>query len=157
MRRKSILWILIGLSLLFVTSAAGFVVIKSHFSYDLLTAHDGRKDTRTRWAGEWLTRFGEAILPFFAPEDTDYAVGYNEKTFKGILIGASEEEVVEKLGEPLAKRSFPEPIMKDLFPDGSTAWYYSQHGPSSKSYFVRMLVFDAEGRVFRKYREYYVD
>jgi hypothetical protein len=67
------------------------------------------------------------------------------------------KEVTSELGPPLFKKSFSEPLMQDAFPAGSTVWYYSSHGPTSKSYFVRALVFDWSGRVARKFREYYVD
>lgn len=158
MSRKRFVWMLLALTVLSVTAATALVVMRTTFSYDLLTPEDVlRTRERSAWKGAWLARLGELVLPLLAPGDTEYAPGFNEDAFVAIKTGAREREVLERLGQPLDKKSFPEPIMRKVFPDGSTAWYYSRHGPRSKSFFVRALVFDGEGRVIRRFREYYID
>ena len=54
----------------------------------------------------------------------------------------------EILGPPLHKREFA---------DGRTYWYYSRHGRRFDSYFVRILVFDEQGRLLARRSYFYVD
>ncbi|HEX6899357.1 MAG TPA: hypothetical protein VF789_06570 [Thermoanaerobaculia bacterium] len=142
MNRKPVLWALVAAVGLVAMSVATVFAIRVPFSY------------RDR---EWLARLGELFLPVLDPGDTKYSSGFNEEVFAKITVGARKQDVLEKLGEPLDRKSFPEPIMKKAFPNGGEAWYYSRHGPESKSYFVRVIVFDGQGRVARKSRYYYVD
>lgn len=137
---------------------AAVVALCTPPTYDLVAAERTTRTTKQpRWASDWLARLGETVLPHLDPGDTEYAPGFDEETFLGIPIGAPEDEVLQKLGAPLAKKSFSEPLMQQSFPGPHTVWYYSKHGPNSKSYFVRALLFDQQGRVARRLRRYYVD
>lgn len=157
--RKLISWTLV-ISSVFVTTAAVAVVVevRAPVAYDLVATESAARTSKLpAWAGDWLARVGEAVLPYLDPGDTQYAVGFDERIFFSIPIGAREDEVLRKLGAPLAKKSFSEPLMSQSFPVPYTVWYYSQHGPRSESYFVRALLFDQEGRLARRLRRYYVD
>jgi|GEM_PF-1810967 len=158
-RRKVIGWALVTSTVLVATVAgAVLVAVRAPLTYDLVATEGAvRTGKLPAWASDWLVRFGEAVLPHLDPGDTEYAPGFDEEAFLRIAIGAPEDEVLQKLGPPLAKKSFSEPIMQQSFPGPHTVWYYSQHGPSSKSYFVRALLFDQQGRVARRLRRYYVD
>jgi hypothetical protein len=144
-------------SALVAVAATGVVSARRARTYDLIT-HDAiaRSITRPFWTKDWLDRVGEAILPLLDPGDTEYSSGYREETFLSIFPGTAEEEVASALGPPFLKKSFSEPLMREAFPEGSSVWYYSHHGPASKSYFVRAIEFDGRGRVVRKLRGYYV-
>lgn len=159
MKRKVIGWALLISTVLVATAAvAVVVVVHAPITHDLVAAEDaGRTAKLPAWASDGLVRLGEAVLPHLDPGDTEYAPGFDDEAFLSIPIGAPEDEVLQKLGLPLAKKSFSEPIMQQSFPGHHTVWYYSQHGPSSKSYFVRALLFDEQGRVARRLRRYYVD
>ena len=158
-RRKVIGWTLVISTVLVATAAVACVAaVRTPFTYDLLAAEGTVRTSKLpAWASDWLARVGEAVLPHLDPGDTEYAPGFDEEAFVRIPIGATEGEVLQKLGEPLAKKSFSEPLMQQSFQGPHTVWYYSQHGPSSKSHFVRALLFDQQGRVARRLRRYYVD
>jgi len=71
---------------------------------------------------------GEAVLPLLNKHDTEYAAGFKEEIFRSLEMGITQDDVKRRLS------------MKTL-PDGDTCWYYSRHGVTSKSYFVRLLEF----------------
>jgi len=156
MKKKLFGFSLIGCCALFVATGAAVVSVHRPTTYELQTTED-----RTRilepWVAGWQARLGEVVLPLLSPGDTEYAPGFSQQAFDRIKIGAREQEVLENLGEPLFRKSFPEPIMKESCPNGCSVWYYARHGPRSKSYFVRAFEFDGEGRLARKFREYGLD
>lgn len=149
MIRKRMIGGLLASTVLAATIVAATITMQSPFSYDLLV---GERPTSTRarsgWTDAWIARLGEIILPLLDRGDTEYAAGFAEKAFSEIEVGVSEKRVLKKLGEPLLKKTFP---------DGATVWYYSRHGPHSKSHFVRALEFNRNARVTRIFREYYLD
>lgn len=149
MTHNRIRWVALFSSVLIATAGAAIIAARSSFSYDLL-AEEGGSRTREHSSlmDEWLARLGEVVLPLLDPGDTEYQSGFSEEEFQRIEAGSKVEDVIKRLGEPLLRKSFP---------DGTTIWYYSRHGPQSKSFFVRALEFDDHGHVTRKFRQYYVD
>lgn len=149
MIRRRMIWRLLASALLAATVVAATMTLQSPSSYDLLAGN--RTAPRRAWPGwidAWKARLGEIILPLLDRGDTEYAAGFAEEAFSEIEIGASEKRVLKELGNPLLKKTFP---------DGTIVWYYSRHGPHSKSYFIRGLEFNRDARVDRIFREYYLD
>ena len=110
-------------------------------------SHDDR-GTNSRWTEALKATVAEIILPLIMDERTTYAPTYREEAFRAVKRGASEATVRAQLGEPLARRSFP---------DGETIWYYSQQATGTDNYHLRNVVFDSRGAVVRKVSEFYVD
>jgi len=141
--------ILLVSGLVLLSAGAGVFTMRVPFSYDLAT-DDGlaRWHTRPAWVAGWLTRLGEVVLPLLERGDTEYARGFTERAFSEVEPGASQGAVRQSLGAPLLTKAFP---------DGTTVWYYSRHGPRSRSYFIRALEFSSDNKVSRIFREYYLD
>ncbi len=158
MSRKSIAWTCAVCCVFVLGSLAAVVVACSTPSYDLLADDDKtRAEGPPAWTTGWRARLGEVVLPLLEPQDTVYAPAFKEEAFARVNLGATEQEVLGSLGEPLLKKSFPESIMRKSCPSGCTVWYYSRHGSQSKSYLIRAIEFDYEGLVARKFRHFYVD
>ena len=76
-----------------------------------------------------------------------YSPGFRETAFRAIEVGMCKAAVLRSLGEPIESRRFD---------DGYERWYYSKHGMRSKSYYIRILVFDGRGWVVAKQAEFYL-
>lgn len=98
--------------------------------------------------GSWAAALSELILPLIDKHDTEYAPGYSEEVFRSLDLGTDSATVEELLGPPLLTKEFPE---------DKTYWYYSRHGERFDSYFVRILVFDGEGKLVARHSSFYVD
>lgn len=156
MKFKTASWILILTGA--VLALVGVAVIATPYTYDLETAEGVTLSLqRPSLLSDWLARAGEVVLPLLDPGDTIYAKSFTEEAFTRIHVGATQEDVLAGLGEPLATKSFNEPLIQREHPGSKTVWYYSRHGAASKSYFVRALLIDGNGRVAKKFREYSVD
>src|SRR2546421_12848814 len=70
---------------------------------------------------------------------TRYAPGFTERGFASISVGATADEVLRLVGQPLEKKEMS---------NGTTVWYYSEG--LSKNFEHRALVFDKSGRVIDK-------
>jgi len=90
----------------------------------------------------------DAALSFYFSQRTRYAAKYNEREFRKIVAGDSQQAVRRRLGEPLAVR---------VFPDGEIVWYYTEQKTGTDNYFVRNVLFDRRGVVNRTYSEFYLD
>jgi hypothetical protein len=96
----------------------------------------------------WADALGELVLPLLDDGgDTVYAPGFREAAFRSLPLGADSAAARRVLGAPLDQARHD---------DGETYWYYSQHGPRSKSYFMRILVFSPTGRLSGKVASYYL-
>jgi len=85
------------------------------------------------------------------PTDTRYSVEYSEKRFRSITIGMNEQQVVQILGEPIAR-------FKPYYYSGDStvvAWQYSE-SPSSTNYRLRQLYLK-DGVVVKKVAYFYLD
>jgi outer membrane protein assembly factor BamE (lipoprotein component of BamABCDE complex) len=76
---------------------------------------------------------------WFTKPQTRYAPLYNESTFRTLLVGMTEEEVVRRLGRPLSV------VGKDM----TEIWYYSEP-LKSKNYSHRVVVFDKHKQLIDK-------
>jgi hypothetical protein len=84
------------------------------------------------------------------PDDTIYAAGYSDRSFREVQKGQGPEVVLSLVGEPL-NRSLS-------WDEESEYWYYSRHGPRFDNYWNKIVVFDAhKGHVIRKVDELYSD
>jgi len=92
--------------------------------------------------------FKEFIFSSTVEEETVYAKGYSIKAWKEVKLNDNIERVIQLLGEPLKK---------DKSDDGAFSYFYSDQGPRNKSCRVRIIVFNKEGRVLKKIREFYID
>lgn len=83
----------------------------------------------------------------FAPEDTEYASGYNDFSWRLVRIGMTEGHVHHLLGPPL-----------DRWLHRSGGGYSERwsRSPGDTHYRCRVIVYE-RGRVVRKHNEYYVD
>ena len=122
-------------------------LLSGTFEYDL-SRNGGQDDD---WSGLKKT-VAQIILPLLCEHDTEYATSYNEDVFNSLELGTPPDEVISRLGPPL--------VMRDS-PSGGTEshilWHYSQHGATSQNYFSRVLKFDADGRLIKKFKSFYVD
>lgn len=149
MNRKFAVGLAVASSVLISVAAVALVAARIPYSYDLASNRGGEPPRRPAWIEDWKDRLGEMVLPWIDPGDTIYPPGFSEKEFLSISLGASEPEVLQKLGEPFERRTLQD--ARNI-----TIWYYSWYGPRSRSYFVRALAFDEQGRVARKRRYYYL-
>jgi hypothetical protein len=91
---------------------------------------------------------GERVLPpLDGGGDTIFSPGFSETAFQAIEIGMGQAAVLQSLGESIDSQKFD---------DGGEYWYYSKHGPRSKSYFIRIVVFDGRGSVVARLAQYYL-
>ncbi len=95
------------------------------------------------------------LLPLLDDHDTEYAAGYDEDVFSALDIGASDQEVLKKLGQPFSIRNGID--ARTFENNGHSLWDYSKHGEKSQSYFCRVLEFDARKRLVRKHATLYLD
>lgn len=106
-------------------------------TYDL-GHYDARAEKRAKpESSGFKDRLSELVLPYLADDDTAYAPGFTESAFRRIRPGYSQAQVIALLGNPLGSRDY----------EGFTYWYYSQHGRRSKSFFLRLVGFDASHHV----------
>lgn len=112
------------------------------------TLEDGRKAREGHARTTWKETIAEIILPLMVKDETRYADGYTEKAFRELAIGSPANDAETKLGEPLLKRQCG---------DKAICWYYSRPAGPSGNYFVRVLMFDMEGRLTYKGHSFYVD
>jgi hypothetical protein len=91
-----------------------------------------------------LTVGAYATAAMYWSEDTVYAPRYTEAGFESVDIGWERAAVAERLGEPLARD-------EDLH--GGEWWSYSASAETGY-YWVRILRFDAAGRVVEKVAEF---
>ena len=92
--------------------------------------------------------FKEFVLSSISEEETVYAKGYSDKAWNEVKINDTKERVIQLLGDPLK-------IYKS--DDGSSSYYYTDQGPKDTNYRMRTIIFNKEGRVIEKVREFYVD
>jgi hypothetical protein len=90
----------------------------------------------------------ELVASLAFAEDTVYAPGFDERSFRSVAIGDSREAVLERLGEPLERWN--------AAPNGVETWSYTA-SPGTHSYWLRSIRFDDRGRVTKKDAEFYVD
>jgi hypothetical protein len=117
--------------------------------YDLsrVGAPDDGKDAAPL-STSWLDLLGEKVFPYLDDGgDTQYSSAFDDEHFHAIPIGVPRRSVAEALGEPLIKAECGGPY---------SCWYFTKPGPKSKSYFLRIVVFDARGLVISKHESYYV-
>lgn len=96
----------------------------------------------------WADGLGELVLPFLdGGGDTAYAPGFREDAFRSLPVGADLATAHRAVGAPLDQSRY----------GGETYWYYSRHGPRSKSYFLRILIFDQTEHLTHKLAYFYVD
>jgi len=136
------------LSLISLVSVFATLSCRGTSVYDLNAKAQSEPPKTPRQSSSWKEAIGEAVLPLIDKHDTEYAAGFKEDVFRSLKMGISQVDVKTRLGEPLSTKSFP---------DGNTCWYYSRHGTKSKSYFVRLLEFDAKGVLVARRAEFYVD
>jgi hypothetical protein len=92
--------------------------------------------------------FQEFVLSSISEEETIYAKGYSDKAWKEVNINDTIERVVKLLGDPIKI------YRRD---DGSSSYYYSDQKTGRSNYKMRVIIFNKEGRVKEKYREFYID
>jgi len=131
--------IVLGIAAYWILS--GFT-LKRNDVYDLNGS--GSQSAQT----SWRFRAGQVLLPLLYSHDTHYAPRYDEQVFRNLTIGMRQTDVRALLGEPLRKYQLA---------DGRSIWHYSEHGPKSQDYLVRLVEFTPEGRLTRKTAEFYVD
>jgi outer membrane protein assembly factor BamE (lipoprotein component of BamABCDE complex) len=86
------------------------------------------------------------LLSLMAQEDTQYSPGYSDGGFRAVKVGMEAAEVERLLGKPLDQRIMP----------GGTYWYFAR-SPGSTHYRMRIIRFDANGRVREKWSGFYLD
>jgi hypothetical protein len=82
--------------------------------------------------------------------NTTYAPGFSEKAFRTIVVGDSEERVIDLLGEPLEQT-----IDYNTDPPGTYLWYAKPIGPSENHVLRNIVIRD--GRVARIYGQIWRD
>lgn len=106
----------------------------------------------------FMLRFGpyesaeDLILATILWDDTAYSAKYSDSKFREITIGDTKRQVLELIGEPLIKKTYP----PDKHNDTQEYWWYSR-SPSSNHYHQRLVVFSSNGVVQQIVREFYVD
>jgi hypothetical protein len=90
----------------------------------------------------------EQYFPFYPSIDTVYSKNFDEKKFQGITPGASKDEVLSLLGEPLSKfKQYPE--------DSLEVWEYSSDGACNGwcdfAWLGRAVTFGPDGKVKEKW------
>lgn len=131
-------------------SIVGMVALacRGSYVYDLNSKAQPAPPRLPPRSSSWREALGEAVLPLLDKHDTEYAAGFKEEIFRSLEMGITQDDVKRRLGEPVSMKTFP---------DGDTCWYYSRHGVTSKSYFVRLLEFDDKGLLVARRAEFYVD
>jgi hypothetical protein len=81
--------------------------------------------------------------------NTRYAPKYSEKAFRAIVVGDSEERVLDLLGEPLERSSGVNDLSRTYL------WYAKPIGPS-ESHLLRNIVIK-DGRVTQIYSQIWLD
>lgn len=122
---------------------SGFSFTGTHV-YDLNDPNPESEQTRN----SWRYRLSQRLLPLLYNHDTRYAPGYKEEVFQTLRSPASQDEVHALLGQPLAKRRLA---------DGRWMWHYSEPGPKTQDFVLRILEFGADGRLLKRHAEFYVD
>jgi hypothetical protein len=123
--------------------ALSSVAMTGTMSYDLVASAPSADQNRS-----WLYRVGQLILPLLYSHDTQYGSQYREEVFGAVRPGATEDEIRTSLGEPVHTRRLE---------DGRSMWHYTEPGPKTQDFFVRIVEFDSAGRVLRTRSEFYVD
>src|SRR5262245_15246690 len=95
-----------------------------------------------------LSRLVDPILPLFLEEQTTYPPGFREESFRSLSAGMTEMDVRQALGAPLSDR---------MLADGRRILYYSEQATPTANYFLRLVVFDGQGRLQERHAEFYVD
>jgi hypothetical protein len=105
-----------------------------------------------------VTRILALVLLFVAPSvsacktEEVTAPGFSEETFLAIPLGATEAEVVSRLGEPLER-------WNRWSPSGTwdaSYWSYRKRGGSGSA-FHAVLIFSPQGRLTDRNLEFYLD
>lgn len=102
--------------------------------------------------GAWYTLPAIDVVSnlLFFPDDTIYAKGYSEGSFRGLETGQTSKDVAAAVGEPLERRL--------AAGDALEYWYYSKHGRRYESYWNKILIFDASTHLLvKKISEFYSD
>ena len=137
-RRPRLPTLLLALPL--VAGCGGSVAYEMH-------ATDTRQPAWQPASTTFRDRLAEVGLPLISDDDTVYAPGFGEKAFDTLTLGCSQQDVVRKLGPPLAERRWQEHLI----------WYYSQHGGKSKSFHLRLVEFDLAGNVVGSLKTFLLD
>ena len=104
---------------------------------------------RVLWLDDLLVRpIREWVGIWASADETIFAAGFSEPTFRALDLGASMDEARKHLGEPLSHSTAS---------NGRIIWHYSAPAKPSSSYLVRTLQFDAGGKLIRKGSDYYLD
>jgi hypothetical protein len=90
------------------------------------------------------------VLAWAFGEDTVYAPGYTDDGFRRVEIGMTRAEVLSLIGPPLARWPLGS---ADLLVEYAEKWSTS---PGDTN-FRRRVIWFREGRVARKFAEYWVD
>jgi hypothetical protein len=89
-----------------------------------------------------------SAFPVLGLDDTEWAPSYSAVGFAKVQAGASQDEVLAAVGEPLARYPNERAAQRETW-----CWTRSPH---SSHYSVRCIHF-ANGKVHEKQREYWVD
>lgn len=96
--------------------------------------------------------FKDTLACIFATgrDATRYARGYSESAFGRVHPGMARAEVLQLLGQPLERISYPSTPME-------MDWRYSQPASRSGHFHLRSIHFDAEGRAHKVIRGFQLD
>ena len=126
------------------------------FWFALSPARAATSRRSTTWfLGTWLVLvwfrhpIGDAILSRVLHEDTEYAGGYSEASFRRIALGAAEDDVRQLIGPPLSEVRSPAGAPTDV------CWVYSR-SPSHRAFRARGFCF-SNGKVVEVFRFWYFD
>jgi hypothetical protein len=145
--RKKLVWRTTAATIL-LAGIAGYWVLSS-FSMGGTMTYDLKASGQSQQPGQsWRQKAGQLLLPLFYSHDTQYAARYREEAFRAVKAGATEEDIRTALGDPLDKTRLE---------DGRVMWHYTKPGPKTQDFLVRIVEFDAAGRVLRTHAEFYVD
>lgn len=98
------------------------------------------------------------LWSLLSDEDTVYAPGYSDRSFRQVQIGMTAGEVLTRLGEPISRYHLTGQPLNDWsrsFPIESVCWQYSC-SPSDSNFRMR-YVYVKNGKVVGKRTGYWVD
>lgn len=144
--RKKLVWTTTGTILL--AGIIGYWIL-SGFSMGRTMTYGLMASGASQHPGQsWRHKARQLLLPLLYSHDTQYAALYREEAFRAVKPGATEEEIRTALGDPLDKTRLE---------DGRFMWHYTEPGPKTQDFLVRIVEFDAARRVLRTHAEFYVD
>jgi inner membrane protein len=133
------------------------ILFSPAFWFALSPARTEVSSRSTKWfLGVWVVlvgfiaagySLGDGVLSTVLREDTEYASGYSEGSFRTITLGAAEDDVRRLLGPPLSEVRSPAGAPTDV------CWVYSR-SPTDRAFRARGLCF-SKGKVVELYRFWY--